>query len=251
MKTNTNPKVHFLTLLLAAALLLLGFLNASWMTGPLPGMSPLWYWGGVVLHMCCGLIAFLGGMSVYRRREISAFSKCALWVSLFYLYLLAIISGDLLQQTVGSSLPVSFAVMCVSRFLVPLLVACLLGVRPTLVFALLPAVVRLGSLPYWPDNAGYIVLSALGSLLPIGLFTAELFRLIGGGRLPLPGMILCALSDAVLVQMVLNSLAVRMVDRIVAIEIIQYLPFLILSALLHLLSKCKAKGATHITHKGD
>ena len=236
MKVTANKKAHMLSLFIdSAALLIPRLLHASDVAGPTPGMSPLWYWAGVLLPVFCGLITLLGGISVYRRQKIGALSKCAMWVGLACIYFLAIIYGDLLQ-------PASFAVMCASRFLVPLIAAWLLGLKPALVLALLPAMKQLSNIPYSPAITGYIVLTALGSFLSVGLFIAELFRLIGGGRLPMAGVVLCAMSDAVLVQMIFNRIAVRTVDSSTSVDLIQYLPFVVISALLHIISKRKVKA---------
>ena len=55
-------------------------------------------------------------------------------------------------------------------------------------------------------------------------------------------MVLCALSDATLVQMVFNVLSVRMVDKTVAIGIVQVIPFVIVSVLLRVISNRKEKA---------
>lgn len=242
MKSTESKKVHMFSLFIVAVVLLVPeFLHASGVDGPIPGMSPFWYWTGAMLPICCGLIAFLGGMSVYRRKETGTLSKCALWVGLACVYFLAIIYGDFLQQAVGSSLPASFAIMCASRFAVPLLAAWLLGVKPALPLALLPTIIRLANVSRYPESAGYIIFSAIGCLISVAVFVAEPFKLIGGGRLCAVLMVLCAATDAFFAQMIFNVLAVRTVDSSVPIGVLQFVPVIAVSLLLHLLSKRNSK----------
>ena len=240
MKSTQSVKVHIISLFLVSAVLLIpGLLSASEVNGHLQGMSPLWYWLGAILPVLCGLISFSGGMLVYRKKAVTPLSKCALWVGLFCLYFLAIIVGDLFQQTASSYLPASFAVLFASRFLIPLIAAWLVGVKPALAFAVLPAAIQLANIAYHQSSVCYIILSAVGCLLSVSIFTAEPFHLAFGGRMHPAFMVLCALSDATLVQMIFNVFAVRMADKTVAIGIIQFIPFVIVSVLLRVISKRK------------
>lgn len=243
MKSTQNATVHIISLLSVSAILLIPrLLNPSGVGIPLQGMSPLWYWLGAILPALCGLLSLFGSMLVYRKKTVTPLSKCALWIGLFCLYFLAIIVGDLLQRTAGGYLPASFAVLFSSRFLVPLIAAWLVGVKPALAFSVLPAAIELANIAYHQSGVGYIILSAIGCLLSVSTFTAESFRLAFGGRMHPAFMVMCALSDATLVQMVFNVLAVRTVDKAVAIEIIQFLPFIIVSLVLHVISKRKEKA---------
>lgn len=243
MKENSSITTHTISLFIVSALLMIPcFSSVSKATDPLIGMSPLWYWLGVLLPVLCGLISFSGGMLVYRKKAVTPLSKCALWVGLFCLYFLAIIVGDLFQKTGGSYPPASFAILFASRFLIPLIAAWLVGVKPALVFSILPAMIQLANIAHSQSIASYIIISAIGCLLSVSIFTVEPFRMAFGGRMHPAFMVLCALSDATLVQIIFNAIAIRIVDKGVAIEIIQFLPFVIVSVLLHIISNRKRKS---------
>lgn len=241
MKTTSSVKIHTTALFTVAALLLVPGLSTVDVTGPLPGMSKAWYWAGALAPLICGLISFSGGMYCYRRKRIDALSKVALWFGFLSLYLLIIVLGMNVQQIVSGSSLVSGAVIYASRFAVPLLAAWLLGVKPALPLALLPTIIQLANVSHYPESAGYIIFSAIGCLISVAVFVAEPFKLIGGGRLCAVLMVLCAALDAFFVQMVFNVLAFRTVDSSVPIGVLQFVPVIAMSLLLHLLSKRNSK----------
>lgn len=242
MKTTSSVKIHTTVLFTVAALLLVpGFLSTSGVTGPLPGMPKAWYWAGALAPLICGLISFSGGLYCYRSKRIDALSKVALWLGFLSLYLLVIVWGMNVRQIVSGSSLVSGAVIYASRFAVPLLAAWLLGVKPALPLALLPTIIQLANVSRYPESAGYIIFSAIGCLISVAVFVAEPFKLIGGGRLCAVLMVLCAALDAFFAQMIFNVLAVRTVDSSVPIGVLQFIPVIAMSLLLHLLSKRNSK----------
>ncbi len=242
MKTTSSVKIHTTALFTVAALLLVpSFLSIAGVAGPLPRMPKAWYWAGALAPLICGLISFSGGMYCYRRKRVDALSKVALWFGFLSLYLLIIVWGMHVQQIVSGSSLVSGAVIYASRFAVPLLTAWLLGVKPVLPLALLPTIIQLANVSRYPESVGYIILSAIGCLISVAVFVAEPFKLIGGGRLCAVLMVMCATLDAFFVQMVFNVLAVRTVDSSVPIGVLQFVPVIAMSLLLHLLSKRNSK----------
>lgn len=237
MKYTKNTKIHMISLFsIATVLLVPGLLNGSKITGPLPGMSPVLYWLGVVLPLFCGLVSFFGGMLVYRKKAVTLLSKCTLWVGLIAVYFMALLIGGVLQQAASRSVLLSGLILYLSRFLIPVFAAWLLGWKPVMVFAALPAAMQLAHLEYGSDFAAYIILVAVGVLLSVLICTIEPFRLVGGGRLHPVLMLTCAFSDATLMQMIFNAAAIRTVDHAVSIGIVEFLPFVVLSALLHILA---------------
>lgn len=237
MKYTKSTKVHMVSLFsIAAVLLVPGLLNGSKITGPLPGMSPVLYWLGVVLPLFCGLVSFFGGMLVYRKKAVTLLSKCALWVGLIAVYFMVLLVGGVLQQAANQSVLLSGLILYLSRFLIPVFAAWLLGWKPAMVFAALPAAIQLANLEYGSDFTAYIIIASIGCLVSVLVCTIEPFRLVGGGRLHPVLMLTCAFSDATLIQMIFNATAVRMVDHVVSIGIVEFLPVVVLSALLHILA---------------
>ena len=235
METTSNAKIHAAALFTIAVLLLVpSFLSIGGVAGPLSGMSKAWYWAGVFSPLICGLISFSGGMRCYRKKTTDALSRAALWLGSLSLYILVIIWGVRIQQVVNASSFISGVIMYASRFVLPLLAAWLLGVKPVLPLALLPTIIQLANISRYPESAGYIILSATGCLISVVVFVVEPFQLAGGGKLCPVLMVACAFSDATLMQMIFNVAAIRTVDHAVSIGIVEFLPFIILTPLLHI-----------------
>lgn len=243
MKQNSSITTHTISLFVVSALLMIPcFSGVSKATGPLIGMSPLWYYGGILITLIGGFISFSGGMYTYKKKSISSLSKCALWIGLLCLYLLAIILGMEIQKSVRISSFLSGIILYASRFAVPLLAAWLVGVKPALAFSVLPATIQLANIAQSQSITGYIILSAIGCLLSVSIFTVEPFHMAFGCIMNPAFMVLCALSDATLVQMLFNVFAVRIVNKTVSIGLMQFLPFIIVSAILHVISNRKRKS---------
>ena len=237
MRATSNAKVHTAALFAIAAILMIPSLRVSHISGPPAGASPFWYWTGFFLPLACGLISFFGGIYVFRRKSVDSISKCTLWIGLFGLYFLLLLLGGELQQAIENIVVLSVVILYGSRFLIPLASVRLLGVKPAILLTLLPAVMRLSNLAYFADSAGYIVLSAMGGLLSVAVFTVETHRLIGGGKLPTVLTVLCALSDGILIQAAFNSISACLVVRSITIDAIQLLPLIVVSVILHLIAK--------------
>lgn len=237
MRTTSNAKIHTAALFAIAAMLMIPSLRVSHISGLPAGAPPFWYWTGFFLPLACGLISFFGGMYVFRRKSVDPISKCTLWVGFFGLYFLLLLLGGELQQAIENIVVLSVVILYGSRFLIPLVSVWLLGVKPAILLALLPAVMRLSNLAYFSDSAGYIVLSAMGGLLSVAVFTVEVHRLIGGGQLSAALTVLCALADAILIQAVFNSVSACLVVRSITIGAIQFLPLIAVSVVLHFIAK--------------
>lgn len=238
MNPTTNPLVRRIILFSVGFLLLLySFLRMRLVIGPDLEKVETLYWVEVLLSFSMGALSLATGFCIRRLKNFSEIALLLVLLSTYFLLQLRggwVLSG-LTEDGLLSNVLI-ILITCVFTFAVPLLAAWVLGRRRALMFALLPAVMRVIQLySAFDDGAAvYIVLYGLGETFSVAICVVEAFRLIGGGQLPVPLMLLSALISAFTVETLFSSLAVFRLGHQMSIFtnwlIFYFVPFILIHA---------------------
>lgn len=237
-KGTSNMKAHSAALFALSALFLISWgysFDQNMITGILGTPGAFWYIVGTLIPFVTGVVAFVGGMFVVKRKSVSPASKRALWFSFFVVYFIALSFPSTFPPRFAAQHEVIYTLITLAcEFFPPMIASYFLGMIPGLSFVILPIVFRISTLYSFQGYPIPAIFFTLG--LTISQFLSVTSAVMIPFHIDLPAALcmICGLSDAVLIKAILNMAIIQLIDSSISTTgFIDLLPYLILSSILH------------------